>query len=107
MLFLRRKSSSGWNSGPTEIGASFIAYIDSTFQYFQDLLNQQSSKSGILLTVKYYVENLKCFPHPSILPWIFLVRRNSVLLIKQQIKKVGFCAVRKGHKACLRSIQVT
>lgn len=64
MLFLRRKSSSGWNSGPTEIGASFIAYIDSTFQYFQDLLNQQSSKSGILLTVKYYVENLKCFSPP-------------------------------------------
>lgn len=64
MLFLWRKRSSGWNSGPTEIGASFIAYIDSTFQYFQDLLNQQSSKSGILLAVKYYVENLKCFSPP-------------------------------------------
>lgn len=64
MLFLRRKTSSGWNSGPTEISASFIAYIDSTFQYFQDVLNQQSSKSGILLTVKYYVENLKCFSPP-------------------------------------------
>ena len=34
--------------------------MDSTFQYFQDLLNQQP-RIGILLTVKYYVEKLKCF----------------------------------------------
>lgn len=54
MQFLWRKSSSEWNSGPTEISASFIVYIDGTFQHFQDLLSQWSGKSGILLTVKYY-----------------------------------------------------
>lgn len=52
------------NSAPTEIGASVIAYRDSTFQYFPNLLKQHSSKSGILLTIKYYVENLKCFSPP-------------------------------------------
>ena len=64
MLFLWRKSSFGWNLGPTGKSASFIAYIDSTSQYFQGLLNRQSSKSGIVLTIKYYVENLKCFSPP-------------------------------------------
>ncbi|NXF28592.1 SOX6 factor, partial [Nyctibius bracteatus] len=65
---------------------------ESTCQYFQDLLNQQSSRSGILLAIKYYVENLKCFSPPinSSMDFLsekkFSIARQQQQLLQQQHK---------------------
>lgn len=102
--------SPGCSSGPTEVSGCFIAYKDKMFQYFQDLLYQQSSRSETL-TIKECAENLKVFfPYPSILSWIFIFlfqKKFSVIDLEANFKGDAclffVCTVRRPQKAFLKS----